>query len=96
MVELESKPEKKTRKMPLYKVIFHNDDVTSFGFVIGVLMGYFNKSAQDAEKLAVEVHETGSGLAGIYTLELAELKKDQTISLARAYKFPLYLTLEKA
>ncbi len=39
------------------------------------------------------VHRTGIGLAGVYPLEIAELKQEQTISTARPY-YPLRVTLE--
>lgn len=93
---LEPEVKSKTRTIPMYKVIYINDDYTSFDFVINSLVAIFNKTIQDAEKLAREVHETGAGLAGIYSLELAELKKDQVVSAARAQKFPLQLVIEPA
>lgn len=86
----------KTRTIPMYKVLILNDDKTTMEFVVAILKTIFNKSTEDAKKITVEIHETGCGLAGVYTKELAELKQEQTISQARAYKFPLQLTIEPA
>lgn len=90
------KPESKTRTCPMYKVIMHNDDVTSMEFVTNVLIYIFSKEPMDALTVMLEIHNTGSGLAGIYAMEHAELKVEQTHSLARARNFPLTCTIEPA
>ncbi len=90
----ETKTKEKTRHIPMYKVLFHNDDSTTMHFVIFVLMAIFNKNQQDAEKIMWFVHETGVGLAGVYALEHAELKQEQTISMARTRGFPLHVSIE--
>jgi ATP-dependent Clp protease adaptor protein ClpS len=85
-----------TRTCPMYKVIMHNDDVTSMEFVTQILVTIFNKEIYDAVKIMLEIHTKGCGLAGIYALEHAEMKVDQTHSLARTQKFPLTCTIEPA
>lgn len=85
----------KERTIPRYKVIFMNDNKTTFEFVVLVLNTYFGKTIQVAADLAMEIHNNGLGCAGIYPLELAELKRDQTLSAARASGYPLTLTLER-
>lgn len=85
----------KTSYYKMYKVIFHNDNKTTMDFVIMVLMRFFNHDTDSAVKVMMEVHNKGKGVAGIYPLEHAELKKEQTESLARTHKFPLKLSLEK-
>lgn len=90
----ETVTEEKTGYYPRYKVFIHNDDKTTFDFVITVLVKFFNKTPQEGAILALEVHETGVGFVGAYTLEQAEFRVDQVHSLARARKFPLTLTYE--
>lgn len=95
-VAVETVTNEKTRHMPMYKVIMHNDDKTTMDFVVGILQGVFNKKLEDAMKLMMEIHQTGVGLAGVYPLEHAELRVDTTHSLARAKKFPLTCSIEPA
>jgi len=80
----------------MYKVIMHNDEVTSMEFVVAILHTIFNREAADAYRIMMEIHNTGSGLAGIYALEQAEFRADQTHSLARTAKFPLTCSIEPA
>lgn len=93
-VKAKPETEEKIRHCPMYKVIFHNDSVTTFEFVIVVLMRFFNKSETEAAQLAYKIHAENVGCVGVYPLETAEFKRDQTISLARAYKYPLQVTVE--
>jgi ATP-dependent Clp protease adaptor protein ClpS len=85
-----------TSLIPRYKVLFHNDEVTTFEFVIAVLEAFFNKNATDARHTAHEIHEAGIGVAGVYPLEVAQLKQQQTLENARMYRYPLIVTLEKS
>jgi ATP-dependent Clp protease adaptor protein ClpS len=80
----------------MYKVILHNDDTTTFDFVIEVLIRIFHKNLQDAIELAKQIHVTGQGIAGSpYTREIAEEKTEETIGFARANGFPLTATFEE-
>lgn len=91
--EVEVEP--KTRHTPMWKVLFHNDDTTPMDFVIAVLVRWFGHDAQAAYRIMMTIHTTGIGLAGVYPLELAELKREQVISAARPH-YPLRVTLEPA
>jgi len=51
--------ETETRTMPMYKVIMHNDDVTTMEFVVAVLTGIFRKEAEQAIKITMEIHKSG-------------------------------------
>lgn len=86
----------RTRLAPQWKVILHNDDVTTFEFVIELLRTLFHKSALEAVKLTSEVHETGSALITVTTFERAELYVEQVRSLARPRGFPLQASMEPA
>lgn len=84
----------KSKRAPMWKVLFHNDDKTTMEFVTWVLMRFYGHDIAKAKAIMLEVHNTGQGLAGAYPQEVAELKKDQTISAARAQKYPLVVTIE--
>lgn len=75
-----------------YQVILHNDDFTTFDFVVKVLMDVFFKSQQDAELLAQTVHVKGQAIVGIYSLDIAISKINKATRLAREAGFPLRFT----
>jgi len=43
----------------------------------------------------LNVHQTGVGLCGVYSFEIAETKVMQVIDMARRNEHPLQCTLEK-
>jgi ATP-dependent Clp protease adaptor protein ClpS len=77
-------------------VILHNDDVTTFDFVIDLLITLFRKPHLEAVRLTYEVHESGSALVVVTSFERAELYLEQVRSLARPRGFPLVATMEPA
>ena len=80
----------------MYKVILHNDDSTTFDFVIHVLMRVFHRTAEDAVEVTKAIHVNGQGIAGApYTHEVAEEKTFESVSFARANNFPLTVTYEE-
>ena len=79
---------------PLYKVLIHNDDFTPKAFVVEVLVKIFNKPMDEAQVIMWHTHENGTGLCGIYPLEVAETKVNMVTEAARASGFPLRLTIE--
>lgn len=85
-----------TELAPRWKVILHNDDVTTFEFVIGLLVRVFHKEAGEAVRLTDEIHDTGAALVAVATQERAELYVEQVRSLARPRGFPLVATMEPA
>ncbi len=86
----------KTRLTPMYKVILLDDDVTTIDFVVEMLVSLFRKPRDEAVKLTNEVHNSGSAIITITSLERAELYVEQVKSLARPRGFPLTATLEPA
>jgi ATP-dependent Clp protease adaptor protein ClpS len=85
----------KTKKPSMYKVIMLNDDYTPMEFVVHVLQKFFGRSADEATKIMLNVHQRGVGVCGVYSFEIAESKAQKTIDYARKNDHPLQLQLEK-
>lgn len=77
-----------------YKVLLHNDDFTPMEFVIFILENFFQKNPDEAQKIMLNVHNNGVGIAGVYTLEIAEMKVQQVTQIARKNQYPLKTTAE--
>ena len=90
-----AEPKTKTKRPPMYKVILLNDDYTPMDFVVSVLEQIFRRSHEEALQIMLEVHQKGSGLAGVYTRDVAETKVEQVIGLARKNEHPLQCVMEK-
>ena len=90
---IETKP--KPQKPSLYRVLILNDDYTPMEFVVYVLERFFNKSREDATRIMLHVHQTGVGVCGVYTYEVAETKVAQVVDMARRHQHPLQCTMEK-
>lgn len=78
----------------LYKVLIHNDDFTTKEFVVELLVVVFNKSVEEATQVMWQAHRNGTGLCGVYPLEVAETKVKVVTEAARENGFPLKLTIE--
>lgn len=78
-----------------YRVILLNDDYTSMGFVVEILVDIFHKSVLQAESIMLQIHNNGSGICGIYSYEIAETKVAQVHQKARESGFPLKAVLEE-
>jgi ATP-dependent Clp protease adaptor protein ClpS len=90
-----TKEKVKAQRPSLYKVILLNDDFTPMDFVILVLKKFFLKTDAEAERIMLQVHREGAGLAGIYTFEMAETKVYAVNELSRRHKHPLKCIMEK-
>lgn len=84
------------REPPRYKVLLHNDDYTTMEFVIIILREVFHKTLPEAEKIMKIVHESGLGVCGEYTEEVAETKVSQVHVRARKLGYPLRCSMEPA
>lgn len=79
----------------LWKVIFLNDDQTPMELVIDLLTGIFKHDESKAKDITMEIHQTGSGIAGIYPFEIAEQKGIEATGVARQHGSPLRITVEQ-
>jgi ATP-dependent Clp protease adaptor protein ClpS len=84
-----------TKKPAMYKVLLLNDDYTPMEFVVQVLEVFFNKTHEDAMRVMLEVHQSGVGLCGVFTFEIAETKVSQVLGAARQAQHPLQCSMEK-
>jgi ATP-dependent Clp protease adaptor protein ClpS len=94
-VQLDEKIKQKIEEPKRWKVIFLNDDHTPMEFVVGALTEVFKHSQETAKEITMEIHNTGSGIAGVYSFEIAEIKAVETTNLARQNGFPLQIKMEE-
>lgn len=79
---------------PPYRVLIHNDDVTTFEFVIGMLKTVFKIGHTRAESIARITHVHGLALVCVRPQSEAERLVNQAIFAARLDGYPLVLTCE--
>lgn len=85
----------KTSLPPLHKVLLHNDDYTSMEFVVAILESVFHKTPAEANRIMLNVHVQGVGVAGVYPFEVAETKVTKVHSMARQEGYPLRCSMEE-
>lgn len=88
------KPQLKTEKPRLHKVLLLNDDFTPRDFVVAVLKGVFRTSDDEAYKIMMTAHQKGSCVVAVYTKEIAESKADQANDAGKSAEYPLAFTTE--
>jgi ATP-dependent Clp protease adaptor protein ClpS len=74
--------------------VLHNDDYTPMGFVVSVLESVFRKSPAESTALMLRIHRSGSGVAGVYVLEVAETKVVTVHRMAEERGYPLRAGVE--
>ncbi|MBI1822776.1 MAG: ATP-dependent Clp protease adaptor ClpS [Nitrospirae bacterium] len=79
-----------------YKVILLDDHVTTFDFVIRILISVFQKDHPTAVVLTMEVHRSGSSHVATLPREMAELRQMQVHDAARKEGFPFRCVIEPA
>jgi|TARA_R110002074_G_scaffold114847_3_gene245523 ATP-dependent Clp protease adaptor protein ClpS len=94
-IKIDEKIEIEIKEPPQCKVVFLNDDSTPMEFVVEMLVGIFKHTFEIATDLTIQIHEEGSGVAGIYSYEIAEQKATETVNLARTNGFALKVKIEE-
>lgn len=79
-----------------YYVVMHNDDATPFDFVIDVLTELYRHDEHTAADLANKIHIEEKAIVGMYNLEIAEQKIEETVRLSRTNGYPLTVSLDQA
>ena len=94
-IQLDEKIKVTATEPKRWKVILLNDDSTPMEFVIAVLIEIFKHTQDSARDIMLQVHETGSGIAGVYSFEIAEAKAVEATNQARTNGHPLQIKLEE-
>lgn len=79
----------------MFKVVLLNDDYTPMDFVVSVLITFFEKSASEATKIMLDVHNKGKGICGVYIYDIAKTKTVQVNTYASENNFPLKCSVEQ-
>jgi ATP-dependent Clp protease adaptor protein ClpS len=79
-----------------YYVLMHNDDTTPFDFVIDLLMEIYRHDEQTAADLANKIHLEEKAIVGMYNMEIAEQKVEETVRVSRANSYTLSVSMEIA
>ena len=79
---------------PMFKVIYINDNQTSIKFVIDSLIEHFEYTPETAERITLDIHESGSAVVAVLPYEVAEQKGIEVTVSARAEGYPLQIKLE--
>jgi ATP-dependent Clp protease adaptor protein ClpS len=88
-------PERAGTKPPrMYRVILFNDDYTTMDFVVEVLQRFFAMDRERALQTMLKVHNEGSAVCGVYSLDVAETKVAQVSGFARQHGHPLRCSME--
>lgn len=91
----ETSTETTEKLAPLYRVICHDDPITTMEFVVGVLMKVFRLSQPRAIEVMLGVHTKGAAMVARYPKPLAESRVSRARTMARADGFPLIFSIEK-
>ena len=90
----QARVEPKLERPRMWRVLLHNDDYTTQDFVVWVLESIFQKPHAEAFAIMLSVHQSGLGVAGVFTHDVADTKVKATERLAEEHEFPLLATME--
>ena len=94
-VKTESKTGVSHFEPSMWKVIFHNDDVTPMQFVTQIMIEIFMKTEDQAVNLCKTIHEKGKGVVAVYPYDIAETKSMEATEVARSQSYPLKVSIEQ-
>ena len=83
------------RLAPLWKVICHDDPITTMDFVVDMLSKVFRMPLAQSMELMLRVHMDGSAVIGLWPESVARKKVNRAHAMARADQFPLTLSVEE-
>ena len=86
--------EERLKRPAMWRVLLHNDDYTTQEFVVWVLQSIFHKPHAEAFSIMLSVHQSGLGIAGVYTHDVASTKVQAATDAAESQDFPLLVTME--
>lgn len=94
-IVLEKKTKSKFAEPKQWKVILLNDDFTPMELVVVILTDIFHHQESVAKEIMLKIHTEGSGVAGVFPFEIAEVKSIEATNTARSNGFPLQVKLEE-
>jgi ATP-dependent Clp protease adaptor protein ClpS len=94
-LKLLPKPDLKTERPKLWKVILLNDDFTPRFFVVRVLQAVFRMTEAQADGVMLTAHRKGACVVAVFTKEVADEKATRATDMGRAEGFPLAFTTER-
>jgi ATP-dependent Clp protease adaptor protein ClpS len=86
--------EERLKRPSMWRVLLHNDDYTTQEFVVWVLQHIFNKPPAEAFAIMLSVHQSGLGVAGVFTHDMAVTKVQAATDAAEQQDYPLLVTME--
>ncbi len=84
-----------TRLEPRYRVLIHNDSVTTFAYVVHVLGVVFLVSDEIAEHIAEAAHNNGTAIVVVRPKSEADKLAKAAKSRARMDGYPLTFSIEQ-
>jgi ATP-dependent Clp protease adaptor protein ClpS len=93
-IEAKTKSNIALKEPPMFKVIYLNDDRTTAEFVISSLIDHFEYTADTAETITMDIHDSGSAVVAVLPYEVAEQKGIEITVSARSEGYPLQIKLE--
>jgi len=88
------KPAEDLKEPPMYRVVYLNDNQTTYEFVVETLMDYFDYTAETAHNITTDINDVGSACVAVLPYEIAEQKGVEITMLARAQQYPLQIRVE--
>lgn len=79
---------------PPFRVVIHNDEVTTMEFVVEVLRQIFELAPEEAEEVMLTAHYTGLAVVGTFPQSDAVRRVTQAHLNAQLAGFPLKFTIE--
>ncbi|MGQ0542885.1 MAG: ATP-dependent Clp protease adaptor ClpS, partial [Blastocatellia bacterium] len=64
-------------------------------FVVFILEYVFMKNEAESIVIMLKVHNEGMGVAGIYPYDIAYMKSQKAMNLAKSREYPLLVTVEE-
>lgn len=78
---VKAEPKRKSKRLPPFKVLLHNDAVNTFDHVISAVVKLAYLPVEEAIVKTIEAHESGVALLLVTHLERAELLQEQFASM---------------
>lgn len=86
--------EKKLEIPKMFSVMLVNDDYTPMDFVVQILRHFFYCNVEKAISVMLQVHNSGIGICGVFTKDVAETKVAQVNEFSRSHEHPLLCMMQ--